>query len=90
MNAFAGSQPLFLTQSQKKSIRKMKNELRNNFEHYAPKIWSISTEDLPHISADVLDVISFLAIKTETNVHVLKEYRKIKSLIDDCKKSLRK
>lgn len=87
MNAFEGSQPLVLTESQKKSIHKMKTELRNNFEHYIPKTWCISTDDLPCISDDVLDVIFFLAIKTETNVHVLREFQKIKNMIDDCKKS---
>lgn len=85
MNGFIGSKPLHLTESQRQSITKIK-ELRNNFQHYLPKTWIISTDNLPRTSNDILDVVSFLAVDTRTNIHVLKEKQKITKLICDCKK----
>ena len=90
MESFVSNQPLCLTESQEKSIRIMKKELRNQFEHYTPKMWRIETNNLPRIAHDILDVISFLAIDTETNIHVLKEAQKINKLISDCKFILEK
>lgn len=84
MKGFIDSKPLCLTGTQWQSIKKMK-EMRNNFVHYIPKIWIISTENLPRIVNDVLNVISFLAIDTQANIHVLKEKEKIENLISNCK-----
>ncbi len=86
MCGYVDSQPLRLTKSQGKSINRMQKELRNNFEHFIPKTWVISTNFLPHISNDVLDVVYFLAVDTQANIHVLKEKQKIAELIYDCKK----
>lgn len=89
MSELGNGQPLVLTTSQKVSVNKMTRELRNSFVHYIPKVWSIPTKHLPHISNDVLDVISFLATKTDTNPHVAKNRHKIEVLIRDCKAVLK-
>lgn len=89
MSEIGNGQPLVLTTSQGASVEKMTKELRNPFVHYIPKVWFISTKHLPHISNDVLDVILFLATKTDTNPHVATKRHKIESLIRDCKAVLK-
>jgi len=88
MSELGNGQPLILTASQKASVEKITKELRNPFVHHIPKIWSIPTKHLPHISSDVLDVIAFLATQTDTNPHVAKNRHKIEGLIRDCKAAL--
>lgn len=89
MSMLICGRPLVLTTSQKASIKEMTKGLRNPFVHYIPKLWIILTERLPHISNDVLDVISFLATKTGTNPHVAQERHKIEGLIHKCKTVLK-
>lgn len=84
MEGFVDSKPFCLTGTQGRSVKKIK-EMRNDFIHYIPKIGIIPTENLPRIVNDVLDVIAFLAIDTQTNIHVLKEKEKIGNLVDACK-----
>ena len=62
MRQYTGSNTLSLTSDQKMSIRKLKDEIRNNFEHFTPKGWSIVISGMPKIVSDVVDVIQFLAL----------------------------
>jgi hypothetical protein len=63
--------------------------LRNNFEHYVPRVWSIELHGLPQISMDVLDVISFLAVDTFTYQHLNQsQRRRVKSIVYQSKRRL--
>ncbi len=85
------SQPLVLTDSQMNSIRLLKKELRNNFEHYSPKGWSIEVHGLPQIAIDTLVVIKFLATETYTHVNLNQsQIKKIKSMVYQSTKLLNK
>ena len=64
MRQYTPSRTLSLTSDQKKSIEKMKNDIRNNFEHFIPKGWSIEISGMPKIVSDVVDVIEFLALSS--------------------------
>jgi hypothetical protein len=89
MGTLHGGLALRLTDSQKDSIRRLKKTLRNNFEHYVPRSWSIEIHGLPQISMDVLDVISFLAVDTFRYQNLnLSQRRKVKSIVYQSKKRL--
>ena len=79
MRMLIASQPLVLTDSQKDSILRLKNELRNKMEHYVPSGWSIEIHGMPQIAIDVLDVIRFLAVDTHTYIHLKQTQLKRKS-----------
>lgn len=84
------SRNLTLTDQQKESIRKLKDLLRNNFEHYIPMGWKIEIHGMLKIAIDILDVIRFLAIDTGNYTHISdSQIRKIKSLIYQSKRILR-
>jgi len=70
------SRHLKLSDSQRKSIDKLKNHFRNRFEHYIPMGWSIEVHGMPQIAMDVLDVIRFLALDTDNYVHLTEAQRK--------------
>lgn len=82
METIYGGVPLNLSASQEDSIMRLKETLRNSFEHYVPGGWSIELHGMPRISMDVLDVIRFLAIETIRYQHLNQTQRKkIKSII---------
>lgn len=84
------SRCLELTKDQKRSIKILKKELRNNFEHYIPMSWSIEIHGLPEIFIDILDIIEFLALKTGNYVILEESQReKIKLYIEESKEILR-
>ena len=90
MGTLHGGSALKLTTSQKDSIRRLKETLRNNFEHYIPGGWLIEMHGFPQISIDVLDVIRFLAVETFRYQHLNQAQRKkIKSIVFQSKKVLR-
>ena len=90
MKKYIYSKHLELTEKQKESIKMLKQELRNNFEHYQPMSWSIEIHGLPQIFIDVLDIIKFLAIETGNIIHLNKyQIKKIKLLINKSKYLLR-
>ena len=90
MGTLHGGGALNLTASQKDSIRRLKETLRNNFEHYIPGGWSIEMHGFPRISIDILDVIRFLAVDTFRYQHLSQAQRtKIKSIIFQSKKVLK-
>ncbi len=89
MGTLHGGLALDLTDSQKDSIRRLKKTLRNNFEHYVPRGWSIEIHGLPRISIDVLDVILFLAVTTFRYQHLnASQRRRLKSIVYQSKKML--
>jgi hypothetical protein len=89
MGTLYGGIALKLTDSQKDSIRRLKKTLRNNFEHYVPRSWSIEIHGLPQISIDVLDVILFLAVDTFRYQHLNQsQRRRVKSIVYQSKKRL--
>lgn len=84
MKMLIHSKHLVLTEKQKDSIKSLKSEFRNEFEHFQPKGWSIEVHGMPEIAIDVLEVIQFLAFKTNTYVHLEdSENKLVKQLIDD-------
>lgn len=91
MGTLYGGKPLELTARQKYSIKILKQSLRNNFEHYIPKGWSIEIHWLPNIAMDILDVIRFLSVETFRYQHLNQtQRRKIKSIIFQSKLFLKK
>lgn len=67
MKKGSGSKALKLTTKQKESIDLLKNELRNNFEHFLPNFaWSIQIDLIKSIIPDILEVIRFLVFETNT------------------------
>jgi hypothetical protein len=90
MGTLHGGNALYLSTSQKDSIRRLKETLRNNFEHYIPSGWSVEMHGLPRISIDILDVIRFLAVDTFRYQHFNQVQRKkIKSIIFQSRKTLK-
>jgi hypothetical protein len=84
MNVLTHSQHLELTEEQEEAIRKMKNMLRNNFEHFTPKVWYIEIHGMPEVSIHVLEVIQFLAVETQTYVMLRKEKKEeVNKLVDN-------
>lgn len=91
MGTLYGGKPLILTARQKYSIKMLKKSLRNNFEHFKPKGWSIEIHGLPGIAIDILDIIRFLAVETFRYQHLNQsQRRRIKSIIFQSKKWLKK
>ena len=81
---------LKLSASQKDSIRRLKETLRNNFEHYIPGGWSIEMHGFPRITMDILDIIRFLSVETFRYQHLNQaQRRKIKSIVFQSKKLLK-
>ena len=64
MRQYTNSGTLSLTSGQKKSLEKLRKDIRNNFEHFIPKGWSIEISGMPKIVSDVVDVIEFLAFSS--------------------------
>lgn len=84
------SRPLQFSNEQKESIEVLKHLLRNNFEHYIPKVWSIEIHGMPQIAIDLLDVIRFLAVETGNYILLNStQIRKIKSIVYQSKRFLK-
>jgi hypothetical protein len=64
MGQYTFSRVLELSASQKRSIRLLKDKLRNTFAHYIPLSWSLELHGMPQLTLDVLEVIEFLALKS--------------------------
>ncbi len=84
MKMLIHSKHLNLTDSQEESIKLLKSECRNEFEHFKPKGWSIELHGMPEIAIDILEVIKFLALQTNTYVHLSDtEENLVKHLTED-------
>lgn len=77
MKMLIHSKHLILGKNQKESIESLKTVFRNEFEHFKPKGWSIEIHGMPKIAIDVLEVIRFLALETNTYVHLNEEDRNL-------------
>jgi hypothetical protein len=75
MKMLIHSKHLVLTKNQIESIEAFKSEFRNEFEHFKLKGWSIEIHGMPEIAIDVLKAIRFLALETNTYVHLDEESR---------------
>jgi len=86
MNMLASSRILELSDDKKDSLRFIREEFRNPFEHYAPRLWSIGLHGMPRIVWDGLDVVSFLALEASNYAHFNTADRvRIESLIKEGK-----
>lgn len=89
MRMLHGSKAITLSKAQRQSIQLLKQVLRNNIEHYIPKGWSIGVHGLPQMALDILDVIRFLVVETDTYVNLKpSEIRKVKSIVYQSKRFL--
>ena len=70
MRMLINSRHLELTDSQSESIETLVKWLRNKFQHFKPRLWSIEIHGMPQIAIDILEVIRFLARETHTYVHL--------------------
>ena len=84
------SKTLALTVEQRESLDWLKNEFRDNFEHFSPKAWSIELHGVPQNIIDILDIIRFLAIETGNIRISTTQRKKIKSLVFQSKARLKK
>jgi len=91
MGVTGGGQPLNLSASQERSIKLLKNTLRNNIQHYKPMLWSIEIHGMPTVVIDVLEVVLFLALNTRTAIHLRPfDKKRIRSLVFQATKFLKK
>lgn len=70
MKMLVHSKHLTLNAEQRESIKFLKDQIRNEFQHFVPKGWLLFVEGLPRITSRVLEVINFLALETGTYVHL--------------------
>lgn len=86
----ANSKHLQLTDQQNDSIRRLKHQFRNYFEHFIPTGWSIEIHGMPLIALDVLKVIRFLALETTAQFKLKQsQKKKIKSIVFQSQKLLK-
>ncbi len=73
--------------NQLKSIRKLHKALRNNFEHFTPKSWSIELHYLPDMSYDCFEVIRLLVIYSDVSWRLRGvKLKRVKSIIYQSKR----
>lgn len=76
--------------SQIKAIRKLHKVLRNNFEHFTPKSWSIELHYLPDMVYDCLEVIRLLVVYSDVSWRLRGfKLKRTKSIIFQEKKLIR-
>lgn len=63
---YVDAAPLKVSTDQHKDIALLTNLLRNNFEHFTPKLWAIEMAGFPRILASAAELIEALAFKTGT------------------------
>src|SRR5262245_14856938 len=91
MSRLHGGKALVLSNCQRKSIKLLKQVLRNNFEHYTPKLWSIEVHGLPQIALDIIYVIHFLVIENSIYINLnSSQIHKAKSVVYQRKLFLKK
>jgi hypothetical protein len=76
MRHIYNSNPLVISEQIEKSVNLLKDEYRNNFEHFQPMGWSIELHNLPIMAIDIFDVIKYLALETGySRVHMSEDLR---------------
>jgi len=84
MKMLVNSKHLELTDSQSYSINMLVKRLRNKFQHFKPREWSIEIHGMPQIAIDVLEVIRFLSRETHTYINLSRrEERLVDKLITE-------
>lgn len=84
------SKHLQLTNRQKESIRKLRDDFRNYFEHYIPTGWTIEIHGMPQIAIDILEVIRFLALDTGNYVNITQiQKKRVKTIVFHSKRKLK-
>lgn len=78
--------PITLTKSQRFSIKKLSEGLRNKFEHFLLFGWSIELSGMPSITKDVIDIIEQLAFNTGTVWWEESYEKRIKVMIKEIRK----
>jgi hypothetical protein len=63
MLQYAGSQRLQMTESERASVQRLVLDLRNGFQHFAPRLWSVEIKLITEILEDVCRIIEFLALE---------------------------
>lgn len=88
--SFQHGKRLELSGGEKDSIRKLKKILRNEFEHFKPKGWSIEIHGMPQIALDTLRAIRSLATECTFYVHLNStQKRKVQSIVFQSTKILK-
>lgn len=64
MNMTVYSKPLILSNNHTEAVKILKDEFRNNFEHFTPKLWVIEVKKITQIIPDIFQIINFLALET--------------------------
>jgi hypothetical protein len=59
-----------ITVQQLKDLRKLHNEFRNNFTHFAPMQWSIEVAGLPRIAKVALDLVENAMQRHQVEIHL--------------------
>lgn len=77
---YVHSKPLELTSSQNESIKYL-HKIRNNFQHFIPKGWSLKRHCMPQICIDLLDVIHYLALDTGNVRLTQTQKKKVKYIV---------
>ncbi len=73
--------------SQLKSMRKLHKVLRNNFEHFTPKSWSVELHYLPDMVYDCFEVIRLLVIHSDVSWRLRGvKLKRVKSIIYQSKR----
>lgn len=84
---------LTVTPDQMKSIQKLQDDFRHQFEHYQPKGWSIEIHGMPDLCLDALAVLRFLLIDTNViwHLHLTQAERsRLMSHLHQCPRLLKK
>jgi hypothetical protein len=77
--------------NQLKSIRKLHKALRNNFEHFTPKSWSIELHFFPDMVYDCFEVIRLLIIYSDVSWGLRGiKLKRVKSIIYQSKRIIEK
>lgn len=84
MRMLVNSKPLVLSVEEKESLDFLTRELRNEFIHFRPNLWSLEIHGMPQIALDALRVIGFLALETNTFVHLNEaQEREVETLVQE-------
>jgi hypothetical protein len=74
--ALVNARPLVITPEEDDAIRVLTKEFRNEFEHFAPKGWTVFTSIFPPIARNILRVIQFLVFESNcVNMSLEQEQR---------------
>ncbi len=82
-------EPLVLSSDEEWAIKKIVDDFRNEFEHFAPKLLSIEVSGMPMIFSKVLRVIRFLALESKRVNSSIGDEKRVRSAIEKIKSWLK-